>query len=392
MTIKHLLLTFLLIGQSLATNQIVVAKDLTINQDMTKIGQTMTDLLPIIVNNKRFSLPSNQELIGKDIDRLIDLFAKVGPHFDAKSITYRVSYDVMFKHLQTTQSAHRTHNLVYTQALLRELVSICTSCHTQDNQSRTLFLGATRDTFDSDYHYAEFNYLTRNYPIAIEYYKRYLQAPRAEISEEKVLDTLRNLLIMQVQINQDPADALSTLTPYADSPKLSAYSRQTLHEWITGLYQLKKQPLPTKQQVSFKTIETLVHKYLGSLAEAGSSTIPEKPKQVLYIALRGLIYYELAQHPTEAQTPQLLYWLAVVDRSTRNSFYYSLSDLYLKECIVNYSKFPVAKNCYDEYEDYMLFSYSGSQGTSLPTDIQQEMDRLRKVVYPDEPKPDQPAP
>ena len=62
-------------------------------------------------------------------------------------------------------------------------------------------------------------------------------------------------------------------------------------------------------------------------------------------------------------------------------FFNSLADLYLQECMLIYTQDPYAKKCYQEYREYVEFSYSGSQGTDIPPDIQQELKKLHKKVY-----------
>ncbi|WP_455202270.1 hypothetical protein, partial [Kaarinaea lacus] len=71
----------------------------------------------------------------------------------------------------------------------------------------------------------------------------------------------------------------------------------------------------------------------------------------------------------------------IIDRSINYSFYYSLADMYLKECMLQYTSHPYAKKCYEEYESYIVFSYSGSRGTDIPDDVAQELKALKVRVF-----------
>jgi hypothetical protein len=55
--------------------------------------------------------------------------------------------------------------------------------------------------------------------------------------------------------------------------------------------------------------------------------------------------------------------------------------MYLKECMLQYTSHPYAKKCFEEYEAYVTISYSGSRGTDIPDEIQDELKALRIRVY-----------
>ncbi|MGD8595357.1 MAG: hypothetical protein PVF82_21195, partial [Gammaproteobacteria bacterium] len=145
-------------------------KQMRLNSTMTQIGNTITDLFPLFLNEISFNNPENEKLIDDGVERIVSLIKTAGPHFNQRSKPSQISYDILYENLQETQRAMQAGNKHYAQNLLTEVVSICTSCHTQDDKQRTLFHGKGRDAFTSDFEFAEFNYLTRNYEAAIVYY------------------------------------------------------------------------------------------------------------------------------------------------------------------------------------------------------------------------------
>ena len=80
----------------------------------------------------------------------------------------------------------------------------------------------------------------------------------------------------------------------------------------------------------------------------------------------------------------LLYWLAVVDRSIAYNFYFSLADLYLKQCVLKYPSHPYARHCFNEYGLYVDHMYV-QQGEKIPPGIQQELRQMQNALSKNQP-------
>lgn len=351
------------------------------NKTMKAIGDNMSQLFPVLFHEEDFKAPQNRPLIKSSIDNIVTLFDHAGPHFEQRSITFRTSYDVLFDHLKETQAAFDKGNFRYAQNLLREAVSICTSCHTQDNKERTLFTGVTRASFSDDYEYAEFSFMTRDYTDAIEYYDRFLTKPHTKVTEGEILTALKRELTIFAQVYNDPGQGADHLRTQLLKTSMTPLVKKNVIEWIKGLRELESSDVFIENKKDFASLEKLVHTYLGPLDHPGAGTVPSKREKVFHVWLRGLLYHYLNGNPKPEEIPKILYWLSINDRATNYSYYYSLADLYLQECMLIYTQDPYAKKCYEEYREYVEFSYSGSQGTDIPPDIQKELKVLHKKVY-----------
>ena len=105
---------------------------------------------------------------------------------------------------------------------------------------------------------------------------------------------------------------------------------------------------------------------------------PDQEVQRLWLS--GILYHYLNRKPPAEEIPKLLYWLAVNDRVVGYSYYFSLADLYLKECVYNYAQHPYAQRCYAEFKEYVNFIYSGSGGTYIPPELTQEMRKMKEAI------------
>jgi len=356
----------------------------SVNQIMTQIGHVMETLFPVLFDD---STPSNtaasnekKQQIGQSISQLQQLFKAAKPHFDNKSLTYRISFEVIEKQLDDASIALKYKNDSFARNILKDFVSVCTSCHTQDSKLRTLFSGINRSHFKSDLEFGEFNYMTRNYPAAIDAYNRYLANAR-QVTEADLMTIMKRTLTIYVQVYNQPENAVTELEKLKNAPGHTAFSAKTLVEWLAGTQDLVKENVAKVTIKNFNQLNSRVTKILGPLNDPGSAEFPSKKEKVARVWLRGLLYRYLNTFPPKDEIPEILYWLAIIDRSINYSFYFSLADMYLKECMLQYTSHPYAKKCYEEYESYITFSYSGSRGTDIPDDIQQELKALKVKVY-----------
>ena len=352
----------------------------SINETMSDIGNTLGHLAPLVFHDKEGE--NQQELleISTDIETLVKLFEQAKPHFRMRSTAYQISFDVIETHLKSTYINLKNGYYNTTKPMLRELFSICASCHTQDKETRHLFGGTTREKFSSDLHYAEFAYATRDYDVALTYLAKSLNDKTVKLTEPQLLQAFKRALTIFAQIKNQPAGGAVWLKTYSQYPGHTQFSKTTLSEWVTSLDSLSKADYQVDSPPEFAQIKQLVTQILGDPDAPVNSIFPSKQEKVTRLWLRGLLYTYLNSNPKEEEIPQLLYWLAICDRSINYSFYFSLADLYLKECIVRYHQHPVAKSCFNEYREYITFSYSGSAGTNIPQEIRDELYRLEQML------------
>lgn len=372
------LAVFLLIVTPINLVAAASSKPKSLNETMVSIGHTMEELFPILFSKRELNQKQQKQLI-ESVEKLASLFEGVKTHLDSKSPTYGISFDVVKAQLSQAKSANKYKNYNYTRSILKDLTTVCTSCHTQDSKLRTLFPNIKRRVFESDYQFAEFSYMTRNYDTAIEFLKKHLGSKK-DIEEGELLSIMKQMMTIYIQIFYQPDKAIQLLTDLKDNPHHTKFSRKTLEEWLAGIKDLKKERSSLKTITNMDQLNLEVNRILGDLHEPGSAQFPNKRERITRLWLRGALYHYLNTNPSREEIPVVLYWLAIVDRSINFSIYYSLADMYLKECVIQYTSHPYARKCYEEYKENMILSYSGSRGTDIPDDIQDDLNNLKVLI------------
>lgn len=354
------------------------AEPARLNALMANIGEEMTAIYPLIHAQRELST-SDVKRVSEGLKRMTGYFEAVGPLIQDRAVTYKVSYDYITPYLNEVIQAFDAGKVDYARNRLYGISAICTSCHTQDTKLRTMFKGRERKAFESDYLYAEFNYFTRNYTEAEKYFDLHLKGENTK-TEFQIIKPLQRLITIYTQIYNNPGEGAQRISAYAGLADHSRETSDALKGWIKGLQALDKAGAQKVKRPDFKTLERYVKRYLGDLSQPLSELYLEEDEQISRVWLRGLLYHYLNDRPKPDEIPKLLYWLSICDRSVGFNFYFSLSDMYLKDCVKNYTSHPYAKRCYAEYREFVMSAYSGSGGVFLPVAIEDELFELKALL------------
>jgi tetratricopeptide (TPR) repeat protein len=245
--------------------------------------------------------------------------------------------------------------------------------------SKTFFEFEKPQNYYSDFEQAEFLFATRDFEKASEMYDKIIKKNLKFDDKFQAERSLERQLAYYSRIKRDPTGAIKKFKSYQKLPNLTENSQRDIKDWIKQFENWEKQAYFDPKKTSEKDILAFAKKHLVS-DEAGAKSKTDAPDLVSYLYVSGVLYEYLYSHPKVQSTPEILYWLAVSDRFINHNFFYSLADMYLRECIISYSTRPIAKTCYNDYEKEMILSYSGSAGTNLPPEVVDDLKNLKKLI------------
>lgn len=352
------------------------APEKPIHKTMSELGQTIA-LLNVEVFDESLDSDAAKVDLKKSVGKMVQLFNEAKPHLQQRSIAYQISYEVMAQYLDDINSVVQHGDINLARGMLKTVPQLCAGCHTQDNQQKKLFQHVDPKSFKTDFQYAEFSFITRDYDNAVKYYEKYLNLLE-NAKDEDVERSLKRILVIYAQVKKQPQEGAKILTKYLTNNSINKSIREKVNEWVKGLNELETSSVVDEN--SLQKRQEYIDYYLNQLKSHNSSYFASEKDKVFYMTLRGLLYEYLNNNPVQNDIPTVLYWLAVCDRTLEYSFFDNLADLYLKECILSYPSHPYAKKCLSEYESYMKFAFTGSSGTYLPADISEEIEFLKSVI------------
>ena len=355
--------------------------DQAIADNMRRLADDVQLLLPFIYDSDQPLTPGSRALIASSVKDMQTHVEKIATTVAPRSDTYQISYEVIASQLEQAQTELTQGRESYAVNLLGSAISVCATCHTQDDQAAAWLAPTVSVSTVNPFSNAEFLFMTRQYDRAFDAYKNWLHQQQTLADDNRTRSAFERLLLTALQIQKSSAAIHSLIAELSQGGNISATLKQDVLAWLDGLGELEKRTDIGKQP-NRNTLKNLAETWLdGNGNESpGHIFLPETQRPQI-VWLRGQLYRALNQETDASRVPQWLYWLAVSDRLLEYRFYYSLADMYLKQCMLEYTENPVARRCYGEYENYLLFFYSGSSGTHLPEDIKSELEMLKARVF-----------
>lgn len=347
---------------------------------MRQLAEDVKVLLPMIYRNEKPATPATKAHIGQQIDSMLAHIGQVQQSVVPRSDTYQISYQSLVTQLQQAKQALASGHDRRGIYLLRSATSVCATCHTQDERAVN-WLTPVGEDMNDPFVAGEYFFMTRQYDRAFAAFNSLLREQQALVYDERTLTAVDRLLVTSLQIQKDPQVMTTTLRELTLREHINAGLKKDLTDWITGIDELQKltniheHPKPD-------TVMAMAEQWLGAGKNEPLGRISmAEVRRPQIVWLRGELYRTLTAATERDKIVRLLYWLALCDRVLEYRFYYSLADMYLKQCMLEYTDTPVAERCYREYENYVVFSYSGSAGTHIPPEVEQELETLKASVF-----------
>jgi hypothetical protein len=368
----------------------------TTKEAMNEIFQSFVNLLPYASSEIKWRDPQSEKYIIGNLSNISHAFKNARHLRTLNKLGFKPSYDVVNEHLAHTLEAFQGKNKIFARTRLKATTQMCMSCHTQlSSKGKTNSFKAInnveRSTFKTSYEYADFLFLVRKYNKSIRYYKKEIDErikqnkqlklihsdPSAHFIDYTIEKSLRRMVTIYTKIFYNPEKAIKLLGLYQTNAGLSKKLLDDIQDWLKDLRKwTKKKEFKSKlrneaQLIAFlkKHLEPLDNQALGD----GSSDID------LLIA-SGVLYRYLNLNPKSSSVPTMLYWLASIDKQLEYSYFYSLGDIYLKQCVMGFGDSLVANKCYRKYKDNITFAFSGSAGVHIPKEEKKELKRLKSYL------------
>lgn len=340
---------------------------------MHKLASDVQVLLPLIYKYDEPATLADKELINKQISSMMAHVDSVATTVAPRADTYQISYQALAMQLKQAQQEFASGREDYGINLLRSATSVCATCHTQDDRP-AIWMAPPGDGMDDSFVAGEFLFMTRQYDRAFSAYETWLREQETLDYDERTRSAFERLLLTALQMKKSSRSITGVLGGFTSGGNINSTLKRDLTDWISGIDELQKftsiTAHPEPEALKGMAAEWLADSYM-----------PETSRPRI-VWLRGELYHSLIKETDAGMIPDWLYWLALSDRVLEYRFYYSLADMYLKQCMLEYTDDPVAQRCYKEYENYIEFFYSGSGGTHIPADVEAELDMLRARVFP----------
>lgn len=365
----------LILFLSLNLNAQTKTKENNIQPTMHKIFNNMQELLPYMVDEEKFADPKNDKFIGDKLKESALLIKNAKHTKELNSPTLKISREVLENHFSEIDRIFRLGNKSFARWQLNSTVPLCMSCHTQSpSTSRHWDLADLTRASTSDFSKAELLFMGRDFDTALKMYDKIIRGyPSNKARIMDVEKSFERKVVIFSRVTRDFKAGMANLeSDIKLNKKLPEYLVKNVNAWV-ALFRIQLRegfpnPLKSDDAAIKKYVDTeLKNNLWDDMIDASN------PRLVKNLTVSGVLYEYLNTHPETKLKPDILYWLAVIDKQLQDTLFYSLSDLYLKQCMAEFTSHPTAKKCFEQYKTNTILSYSGSSGTHLPPDIKKDL-------------------
>jgi tetratricopeptide (TPR) repeat protein len=296
---------------------------------------------------------------------------------------FRPSLETINNHLEETIMSVEANNYVFAQKRLNVIGALCVSCHSQlpESVSKNAFgsniVKEKRDRFESDFSYGNYLYLVRRFDEAKNYFEKAIEASLKtsdKAANQEVVTSLKKILSIDTKIKFNYKLAQAFIEKWGKDSRLTSNDKKMIQRWGENLKKWKG-----FDTASVKSIPKFIEKHLSPL-DLKKDLIFTGEDDITFLISSGVLFNYLVENPDTKMAPEILYWMSLAENRMSSTYFFSLGDLYLKDCIKKYPTSPYAKKCYQVYADSIESGFTGSSGTDIPVEEKRELLKLKNLL------------
>jgi hypothetical protein len=348
---------------------------------MDQMLNEIFNLKPYIGSADAFKDPKNAKKIDASLKKMVLLSEQINHEDKIKKTGFQISARVLSQQLKESEQVFNTGSKDYSLWMLKSTLGVCMSCHTQLPAVSTKFMTINQArVLMNPFEEAEFLFVIRNFKEAMKLYASALSGyPKNVVSVDDLPKIIYRQLYYSVRVERDFAGLAKILDEDLKNKKLPSHLILKIKDVRAAVLKMKDEKYPhfTAQQADE------LRKYSeSSLKEelSGNFSFDIPKRELQYLKVSSVLYEYLNENPDTPLKPDILYWLSFCESKFSQQAFYSLPELYLKQCVLEFPKNPVAKKCLKEYQDLVTMAYSGSSGTHIPEDVSKEIKTMQELV------------
>ncbi|MFZ3229111.1 MAG: hypothetical protein WA160_02815 [Pseudobdellovibrio sp.] len=334
---------------------------------MQNLKKDLITLQPYFFDKVKFNDPKNKLFLEKEIHSLAQesLNIKHDPMISSQDPSVRFISIQFADELTRADENFSTGHLEFSRSQLVKVTSYCVECHTRLKQGPD-FNSQTSTTGYLDklpvVEQIEFMIAFRQFDSAFDLVLKTMKKSLPKNSIDYDSNRIARLgLLIAVQFKQDGANAQKLTAAIEMNSSLPSLLRKKNKLWIKSL----------ASWGSNDTLRTLPE--IRNLIKNRKSEVEDM--RVIAALLQILT--------TELNTDELGEALLLTGESYESINKISIMSLhenYYESCVRKAPKSKFAKICFDKLNDSIRTSYSGTSGTQVPTDIQKNLQNLKKEL------------
>jgi len=359
-------------------------------EKMKELREVYGALMSDVASDERFDDPKNRAAVERRASRLAELAKSLYHEKNAteKDLSIALLADLFRDEADSAARMLKHGNRAYARVMLKSIGGFCIACHSRvpgadlsNAFSAKPPVGAT--PVESGQYYAA----TRQFDRALQAYSDYLARPKVG----NVFDferAARSGLALWVRVKNDPAQTVQFIDRLLERADLPYFLREQAGSWRTEAVAWK-----AEKPKALATEDALFAEAKRLYAEArdGQKFPADRSADVAYLRATATLHQFLNRYPGSPAIAEALALLGAGYEVLGDVGLRDFHETYYVACIRLAPHTATSRKCYERYEESVYLGFTGSGGTSIPSDVRRRLNALETMAAP-EPKAKSDAP
>ncbi len=343
----------------------------------------LTRLLPLVIDSKKFSSIENKKQITQEVDNLLAISKRVVhiPQVNSMDLSLRFIADAFTDELKRAKESIDSDRMEFARYTLMKMTSYCIECHTRTSSGPSFDTGELEQGLKSMTSMERGEYLlaTRQFDRAFDEFQEVIKFSLSKKTNLFDMDrAARYALAISVRYERNPKKSLKIAQLIANHDQSPVYLKQSARIWETSIKDWMKE----KKQ-SLDDVEDVL-KHSRSLVDMGykaQMSLYDRSGEVVFLRVLSDLHLLLAKTLNKNQLGEVLYLTGLSYEVVRDLSVWSIHEDYYETCIRQAPHTTWSEKCFSKLEQSIYFGYTGSRGLSLPMDVQNKLDELKKLAF-----------
>lgn len=356
----------------------------SISARMEQFRRPVIALAPFMTDRSAFKATENEETIKTQLTLLKKNVSDLKGHPTVSNQAMPFTLEELQVQIDEVYQSFSSGGKEVARWQLQSSLGLCLHCHAQSpgNHSLSLREEDIQNLPQDAMNRADILFILRDFKQARETYQAILDQTHSFDSElNRLFKAFNRLLFLAVRFEQDFDRVISLIRSAQNEQRYPvAFRRQA--QALQGFIDQQVFYRPVIEHLTDQELITFLADYQPEGRSFSTETDLYSAEELLELWLAGELYERLnMDKPADAQA-KILHTLALIDERTGENIFYSLSNRYLEKCINLVPRTKLSRQCYEDLEERLTFSFSGSRGVDLPTDVKEKLLKLNKKATP----------
>lgn len=346
--------------------------------NMLKFGSTLSNIMPLVANEKEFKNPKNLKTIKQETKNLASITHNINadmanPFFDPSLgfVAKKLEQDMKIALDELDQK-----NYGVAQNILKNATNYCIGCHTMSNRGIQNLNFKTELSNLNNLERADYFAAIRSFDQAIIHYEYVLTDKAfAKQNSEKWFEAFKKMFAIAVRVKRNSNLAVELVSRLRDEASVPEKYKKHSATWKAALKEWEADEKVANKMPVFEKIKNLI-KTGNSLDKAQGKTAG------LAATLRAsLMLHEFLDQPSTTNNyAEALYLSGVVAETLQDLNYSTMSEAYFEACVRHPNQHEFAKECLEKYKKTQMTNFKTKSIQSLPEQAKARIFELENIT------------